>query len=76
MILGRDYVMGFRRSLTIDLSLSRLVFLAWCLHLRDRGGDVGCNVSSLCGAYLLGGTVKPHVRRTCWHTLRPLKAKA
>ena len=45
--------MGFGKSLTIDLSLSRLVFLAWCLHLRDRGGDVGCNVSSLCGAYLL-----------------------
>ena len=29
--------MGFGRSLTIDLSLSRLVFLAWCLHLRDKG---------------------------------------
>ena len=44
LILGRDYVMGFRRSLTIDLSLSRLVFLAWCLHLRDIGGDVAFGV--------------------------------
>ena len=49
--------MGFGRSVTIDLSLSRLVFLAWYLHLRDRGSDVGCNVSSLCGAYLLGQQV-------------------
>ena len=32
--------MRFGRSLTIDLSLSRLVFLVWCLHLRDKGGDV------------------------------------
>ena len=58
--------MGFGRSLTIDLSLSRLVFVAWCLNLRDNGGGSG----------LRGGTVKPHARRTCWHTLRPLKAKA
>ena len=44
LILGRDYVMGFGRSLTIDLSLSRLVFLAWCLNLRDKGGDVAFGV--------------------------------
>ena len=36
--------MGFGRSLTIDLSLSRLVFLAWCLHLKDKGGDVALGV--------------------------------
>ena len=44
LILGRDYVMGFGRSLRIDLSLSRLVFFAWCLHLRDKGGDVAFGV--------------------------------
>ena len=36
LILGRDYVMGFGRFLTIDLSLSRLVFLACCLHLLEE----------------------------------------
>ena len=44
LILGRDYVMRFGRSLTIDLSLSPIVFLAWCLHLRDKGGDVAFGV--------------------------------
>ena len=44
LILGRDYVMGFGKSLRVDLSLSRLVFLAWCLHLRDKGGDVAFGV--------------------------------
>ena len=36
--------MGFGRSLTIDLSLSRLVFLGRCLHLRDEGGHVAFGV--------------------------------
>ena len=36
--------MGFGGSVTIDLSLSRLVLLAWCLHLRDKGGDVAFGV--------------------------------
>ena len=39
LILGRDYVMGFGRSLTIDLSLSRLVFLAWCLCVWPSGWE-------------------------------------
>ena len=36
--------MGFGRSLTIDLSLSRLVFFAWGLNLRDNGGEVAFGV--------------------------------
>ena len=36
--------MGFGKSLTIDLSLSRLVLLARCLHLKDKGGDVAFGV--------------------------------
>ena len=36
--------MGFGRSLTIDLSLSRLVFLAWCLRVIDKSGDVAFGV--------------------------------
>ena len=31
--------MGFGRSLTIDLSLSRLVFLAWCLWPSGWDGE-------------------------------------
>ena len=40
-------MMRFGRSLTIDLSLSRFMFLAWCLYLRDRGGDVRVLLHSL-----------------------------